>query len=101
MNRFEEELRRALRDSQPPQGFAARVLARVSKPSRPSWRWLPRVAIVVVSACVLLVAVLRYNQRQQEIVQAERAKQQVLQALRITRDKLQPLQDRLRGPSDR
>jgi len=100
MDRFDEDLHRALRERQPPQDFSARVLVRLRKSSRRSVSWFSRFAIVGVVVCVLLIVVVQYNQRQQEIVRAERAKEQVLEALRITRDKLQPVQDRLRGSSE-
>ncbi len=98
MKPIEEELRAALRKQEPPEGLAARVLARVSAwPSRetawwaplralvrsPRWRW----AAAAVAACLLAVAV--HHRREQRMeAQGEMAKAQVMKALRIASVKL-------------
>jgi hypothetical protein len=79
---LENDLKRALRRVPAPEGFAERVMARVHEPRReprPSW-WR------AIAATLLLGAVLggwgvRETVRRRE---GERAKEQVLLALRIT-----------------
>ncbi|MBZ5563380.1 MAG: hypothetical protein LAP13_13290 [Acidobacteriia bacterium] len=100
MKPIEEELRAALRKQEPPEGFAARVLARVNTrptpqtawwaPLRafvrsPRWRWVA----AAVAACLLLVAAVVYHRREQRMeAQGEMAKAQVMKALRIASVKL-------------
>ncbi len=98
MKPIEEELRSALRRQEPPEGFAARVLARVSaRPAPEAARWAPlralfhsprwRWAAAAVAACLLVVAV--HHRRQQRMeAQGEMAKAQVMKALRIASVKL-------------
>ena len=79
---LEDELKRAMRRVPAPEGFAERVMARVHEPRReprPSW-WR------AIAATLLLGAILggwgvRETVRRRE---GERAKEQVLLALRIT-----------------
>jgi len=99
MSRFEDELRQALRRREPPAGFAERVLARVRarqrQPRRPSllhWRWLAPVAALLVLAVGLHF--LEERRRRQE---GERAKQQVLLALKLAGSKLRLAQERVQA----
>lgn len=79
---LEDDLRRTLRRVPAPEGFAERVMSRVHEPrreSRPSW-WR------AIAATLLLGAILagwgvRETARRRE---GERAKEQVMLALRIT-----------------
>jgi hypothetical protein len=114
MKSLEDELRRALRRREPPPGFAERVLARVRQetdarnplsntaakvePARrrrwAGWVWFgPRMQLgFAVFAAALLLAVSlslwhRYREEQQRI-EGEAARAQVMQALRITSAKL-------------
>ena len=83
---LENELRQALRRVPAPEGFAERVLARVNEPhreSRPAW-WR------AVAATLLLGAIFggwgaHETMRRRE---GERAREQVLLALRITGEKV-------------
>lgn len=84
MSDIEQELREALRRKQPPAGFERRVVERaaLSRRSREHrWRWIP----AAVVACLLISVGSAYWQRQR---QAERAKEQLMQALQITGQKL-------------
>lgn len=98
MNEFEPSLRRALRRRQPPPDFADRVLARVrvrkseeGRHRRPRWV----AACAAAAAIIALVgggAVYRENwQRARD----ERAKEQLLYALRVTGSQVRYLQARL------
>ena len=76
---LEDELKLALRRKQPPPGFRQRVLAATQRPRR-------TYAYRSIAAAVLLTAILggttaHYVEQRRE---GERAKEQVLEALRIT-----------------
>jgi hypothetical protein len=84
MSDMEQELREMLQRRQPSPGFAGRVLRRVDPAQRPHWRrwrWLP----AAVAASLLLSMSGIYWQRQH---QAEQAKEQLMQALEITAQKI-------------
>ncbi len=110
MHFSEDDLRNALRRNDPGPGFTERVMARVSqaaeskaaKPgSRPEpqkrgswrgWTWKLRPALIGAAGAVVLaigggLGYLQYE-RVQSQREAELAKQQVMQALKITNAKL-------------
>jgi hypothetical protein len=96
MDRLEDELRRALQERQPPDGFTQRVLARVPAKSQTRWFWNWRAAVAALSVVVVLVtAGIDYEHRRQQRLVAEDAKRKVLFAIRITQAKLQEVEDRL------
>src|SRR5579862_7002657 len=87
---LERMLRQALRPVDPGEDFTARVLARVAAEPRPLRArlrhavWIP---LGLAASVVLVVAgVYSWNQRQKETGLAARA--QVLEALRVTSEKL-------------
>lgn len=97
MNRLENGLRNALKREEPPEGFADRVLARVSERKqvspinflmRPSFRW----ALAGALCLLLVVAGVEYRQDKQEQARGEAAKAQLMLGLRITAGKLQMAQ---------
>jgi hypothetical protein len=96
MNRFEDELRQALRREEPPDDFTERVLARAESLPRRSdvwWAlagWFRRPAVrfaAVVASLLLVIAVQEYRVRQAR-AEGERAKGQLMLALQITGSKL-------------
>ncbi len=109
MKSIEEELRAALRKQQPPEGFAARVMARVNtatppKSARwtliiafvrsPRWRW----AVAGLAACLLLAAVVVHQRREQRMkAQGELAKAQMMKALHIASAKLNLARRKVQG----
>ena len=99
MDRFEDDLRRALRDTPPTPDLASRVASAVGQraaTSRPRWfRTWKLAAIAAALIAVVGVLALRFENQRRERLAAERAKQDVLLALRITRAKLQVVEDRL------
>lgn len=107
MNRLDDELREALRREEPPEGFAERVLARAAaEPDRQGWwAWLsalfrmPRVRWVAVTAALFLAVLsgLEYQRQQRLLAEGERAKEQVLLALRITANELQQVHHKVQG----
>lgn len=90
---LEDDLRRALRPESPAPGFASRVLERIERertPKRSHWR--------AVAASLTLTAVLggwgvHEIQKHRE---GERAKEQVLTALRIAGEKVRYAQSEVR-----
>lgn len=84
MNDIERELRETLRRKQPPAGFERRAAERAAlsqRSGRRRWQWISAAAV----ACLLMSISGGYWQRQR---QAERAKEQLMQALQITGQKL-------------
>jgi len=99
MSQFERDLRESLRRREPPAGFAAKVLARTRESeSRPifSWRWVAVAALVVV-----MVSGTMFIREQQQQAEREKAKEQLMVALRITGSKLMEVQARLNKIQDR
>jgi hypothetical protein len=111
MNHFEDELRRALRREEPAPDFTDRVMARVSelrKQEKPREKtdWLrrlaesfqpPRMKWATAGAMAVLLVIAgfgvhhrRENERRRlaEIAEGERAKEQVIMAMRIASAKL-------------
>jgi hypothetical protein len=99
MKPLDEELRSALRRVEPPEGLAERVLARArqqadGKPgiaARLRGLFRPRTirwAAAFATACVLVVAAVRYREYQQEKTQGELVCAQARQALQIASAKL-------------
>lgn len=96
---FENELRQALRPAEPPDGFAARVLAKLpagsTAPARAPiiafraashvTRWWP--AALAASFIVGIIATLMTLEHHEQLA-GLRARQQVMEALRVTSDKL-------------
>jgi hypothetical protein len=100
---LEEALRKALRREEPPAGFAERVMARISREDAavgareavgpwgrlaaafraPHPRWAAACAAVA-----LLAGGLEYRSQRLERAEGERARRQVMLALRITGSKL-------------
>jgi hypothetical protein len=106
MNQFENEVRESLRRRNPPKGFAERTLARIREaevlktPSRwnqlrsvlssRGWRWA-----AVTSVLVLSVGLFTYSERARRL-EGERAKEEVLFALRLTGSKLREIQEHVK-----
>jgi len=91
MSPFEHDLRESLKRREPPQGFAESVLARASAMERPHGhiqfsRWLAVAALVVLM--VGGIAASRVIQERRRQADGEKAKEQLIVALRITGSKL-------------
>ena len=95
---LENDLSRILRRESPPAGFAERVLARIEREEaqarhrRPAW-WRAAAASVALTALIGGWAAHSYIQHREE----ERAKEQVLLALRIASSKVRIAQQEVRG----
>lgn len=105
MSRFEDDLRQALQRVEPSEGFAERVMAKTEAHRAAPRRWSglsslfqgPRLRWAAAFACLALVGVIQYERVSQERAEGERAKQQVMLALRITAGKLRVAQDRVQS----
>ena len=85
---LEDELRKALRRTDPPEGFAERVLARTASARRPGHRSFgARLAWAAALVAVLGIGGYLYQQRQERL-RGERAKQEVVMALRLAASEL-------------
>lgn len=106
MNKFEDELRQALRSLEPPAGFAERVLARAAEGERTkarcsaSWLALFHLSAVrwgaVGALCATLLAGGAVYRHEQQRARGEEAKRQLMLALRITANELQTVRARVR-----
>lgn len=102
---FERELREGLAARPAPEGFAERVFARIAsrkapRQARPALflHWRGALAAVLIAA-VLVTAALWQRRREQRIA-GERARAQVILALRITNSTLDAiLQQKLQHPT--
>lgn len=104
MTPFEQELKKALERRKPSADFTERLFGRLAEEpaaAAPWWqnvlRWPSSMAPALAMVCTLVVLTtgsLVYRQHERA-VQGERAKQQLLLALRITGQKLQATQRQL------
>ncbi len=105
MDQFEQELREQLQARSAPSGFADRVMARVPQRRAPRetflgfglpvWRWA--VAVVLVAGMVL--GGLEHDRQQR--MAGERAREQVLLALRITGSTLKDVEQKVSARDER
>ncbi len=85
--RFDEELRRACKAEDPGDAFTRRVLDRVNAPalaSRVTWR----VALPFAASLAIAAGGAAWVQHVRHVEEGERARAQVLIALRLTSEKL-------------
>jgi negative regulator of sigma E activity len=87
---FEQQLRDALRPVDPEEGFEQRVMARVSREParrhRKVTRWAVPLAIAASMACVAIFGAHQWQERREQ--QGLEARRQLLEALRLTGEKL-------------
>jgi hypothetical protein len=91
-DRFEEELRKALRPVDPGTNFAERVLAKLPQKAtvplsgtRRAWRWIP----AAIAASLVAAVLIRHEwQLRRELEQGRIAREQLMEALRVTSEKL-------------
>jgi hypothetical protein len=89
--KLDDELRDALRREEPSAGFANRVLARTERRAAGSWFGAWRWSLAGALSILLALAGFEFRREQQRAA-GERAKQELLTALRITGSKLQLVQ---------
>lgn len=85
---LDAELRRALRPVDPPQGFTERVMARVASGRSPGARHRWRVPVGLAAALLLGLGIYVHVQQQQEQHAGLEARREVIEALRLTDQKL-------------
>lgn len=93
---IEHELREALRREPPPEGFAGRVLDRIARDERQRRapvRWRAIAASVTLAA---IVGGWGAHEHAQRVAEGERARDQVLLALRIAGSKVKYAQDQVK-----
>jgi hypothetical protein len=105
MDQFERELREQLQARSAPGGFADRVMARVPQRRAPRetflgfgvpvWRW----AVAAVLVAGMVVGGLEHDRQQR--MAGERAREQVLLALRITGSTLRDVQQKVSARDER
>ncbi len=106
MSRLEEELRNAMCREEPPEGFAARIIASAGAHSQkgrlPAIRWRGLRWAVAAAACLaIMIAGIEYRRAQEERVRGEAAKAQLMLVLRIAGSKLQFAQEKVQQSSSR
>jgi hypothetical protein len=123
MNRLEDELKSALRREQPSADFADRVMARIARlpakqeKERKHTAWLKRLAgffqppqlkwaMAGAMACLLVFAGVGLKQNRErrraiEIAEGEKAKEQVMLAMRIASAKLNVAQKKVQENHER
>jgi hypothetical protein len=104
MSYLEDDLRKALRRAEPPEDFVDRVLARVHAPAPPEPAWWKRlvvlfepprvqwVALSVIVSIMIPVAGVQYRKELRRRAEGERAKEQILFAVRLAGNKLHRVQ---------
>jgi hypothetical protein len=98
MNRFENNLRNALREPKPPGSLTARILANADSQTRRQDRFFThklRIAAALVLVAVLAATGFQYERRRAERIAEERAREQVLEAFRLAEQQLKPFRKRL------
>jgi hypothetical protein len=97
MNRFEDQLHKALSEPEPPAGLAGRVLERAAlmKQGRRSWRAPLKVAAAIAVIAALAAAGVHYERRREERIASERARDQVVRAFQLVEERLKPFRKRL------
>jgi hypothetical protein len=88
---LERELRAALRKADPAEGFAERVNARIAREGVPGRVWTARPlrrAFAALAACTLIAALALHAWQARQEQQGLEARRQLIEALRVTGDKL-------------
>jgi len=98
MSYLEDDLKAALRRQEPPADFTERVLARLNRPPEPSWRErlsvlmrpprLQWVAVSVMVSILLPFGAVQYHKEREYQARGERAKEQLLFAVRVAGTRL-------------
>jgi len=107
MSYLEDDLKMALQRTEPSADFVNRVLARVNQPPprEPSW-WerltvllrpprLQWVAASVILSIMIPVAGVQYRKQQRMRVEGERAKEQLMFAVRVAGNRLHRVQQKV------
>jgi|SRR4051812_41667180 hypothetical protein len=99
---IDDELHQALRRESPPDGFRDRVMQRITATAdvpqkRTSSRWRVAAAVMLLTTGTIGGITMHHIERQRE---GERAREQVMLALRIAGKKVNYVRDTLKGTSE-
>ena len=99
MSQFERDLHEALWRKDPPPGFAGKVLGRAREidernEARSAWKWSWRWTTVAAMVVILVGGASVYQEHTRQI-QAEKKKEELIFALRVTGSKLRLVEERL------
>lgn len=91
MSPFDKDLRDALTRQEPPSGFAEQILARTGRRQprsrfSPIWRWAAAAAAILIMTSGLFI----YRERVRQ-AEGEKAKEQMMYALRLAGSKLRDI----------
>ena len=107
MSYLEDDLKMALQRPEPSGDFVNRVLARVNQPPPPEPRWWERLMVLLrpprlqwVAASVILsimipVAGVQYRKEQRMRAEGEKAKEQLMFAVRVAGNRLHRVQQKV------
>jgi hypothetical protein len=112
MNPLESELRKILDRKPPPVDLVGRVQARIRLQSQHQKLWQDRLRLFsapwarwaatgALAAVLVYVGIARYERHRTSHIEEERARAQLILALRITGDKLNLVQQKLHKTSER
>ena len=95
MNRLEHDLRESLKDGEPPEGFAEKIIARAYATDTLRHSWVSRKWIAAAALVVLMIGGGFFVQEQRRRAENDRRKEQLMVGLQITASKLQRVHERL------
>lgn len=99
MDRFESNLRKALREPEASASLAERVLDRVAAAPKKHQFLLAAYPMRTAAAAALAIALglggLHYQRQRAAQLESERAKEQVIRAFQLAAEQLRPFQERL------
>jgi len=107
MSYLEDELKKALRRAEPSAGFAERVLARANGPAPAEPSWWERLAVLVrpprmqwvalslIVSIMVPVAGVQYRKERQARAEGQRAKEQLVFAVRMAGNRLHRVQQKV------
>jgi len=95
MDRFEDNLRKALREPEARADLAERILARADRPRSRRFLQPLRVAAAIVLAVALGATGWHFERRREERIASEHARDQVVEAFRLAEQQLKPFRERL------
>ena len=105
MSHLENELKEALLRQEPPEGFTERVLARAGAREPPKRAWegwrsifrMPAFRLAFAALGLVMITGVYFYQQKQERIRGERAKQDVVLALRVTATELDHAMQTMQG----
>ena len=102
MDDLEQQLKRALSRQEPPPWFEAKVLSAVGspRPARRSGFWMRWASLAAAGAMLVAAVTFQHERQVRERAAGEEAKARLELALKITRVKLQKIDQKVRAIND-